>query len=69
VTGTAQAVRVVDLLFENAGGRALKAGTPLQRFWRDAHAGRLHAINDPERALSMFGRGEFGRDVPPGAML
>jgi 3-hydroxy-9,10-secoandrosta-1,3,5(10)-triene-9,17-dione monooxygenase len=69
VTGTAQAVRVVDLLFENSGGRALKAGTPLQRFWRDAHAGRLHAINDPERALSMFGRGEFGRDVPPGAML
>ncbi len=69
VTGTAQAVRAVDLLFENSGGRALKAGTPLQRFWRDAHAGRLHAINDPERALSMFGRGEFGRDVPPGAML
>jgi len=28
VTGTAQAVRVVDLLFENSGGRALKAGTP-----------------------------------------
>ena len=69
VTGTAQAVRVVDLLFENSGGRALKAGTPLQRFWRDAHAGRLHAINDPERALSMFGRGEFGRDLPPNAMF
>jgi 3-hydroxy-9,10-secoandrosta-1,3,5(10)-triene-9,17-dione monooxygenase len=69
VTGTAQAIKTIDLLFENSGGRALKAGTPLQRFWRDAHAGRAHAINDPERALSMFGRGEFGRDVPPGAML
>ena len=69
VTGTAQSVRAIDMLFENSGGRALKAGTPLQRFWRDAHAGRLHAINDPERALSMFGRGEFGRDVPPGAMF
>ncbi len=69
VTGTAQAVKAVDLLFENSGGRALKAGTPIQRFWRDAHAGRVHAINDPERALSMFGRGEFGRDVPPDALV
>jgi 3-hydroxy-9,10-secoandrosta-1,3,5(10)-triene-9,17-dione monooxygenase len=69
VTGTAQSVTAIDVLFENSGGRALKAGTPLQRFWRDAHAGRLHAINDPERALSMFGRGEFGRDLPPNAMF
>ena len=69
VTGTGQAIRAVDLLFENSGGRALKTGTPIQRFWRDAHAGRVHAINDPERALSMFGRGEFGYDVPPDAMI
>jgi 3-hydroxy-9,10-secoandrosta-1,3,5(10)-triene-9,17-dione monooxygenase len=69
VTGTAQAIRAVDLMFENSGGRALKRGTPIQRFWRDAHAGRVHAINDPERALSMFGRGEFGLDVPPDAMF
>ena len=69
VTGTGQAIRAVDLLFENSGGRALKMGTPIQRFWRDAHAGRVHAINDPERALTMFGRGEFGHDVPPDAMF
>jgi 3-hydroxy-9,10-secoandrosta-1,3,5(10)-triene-9,17-dione monooxygenase len=69
VRGTGQAIRAVDLLFENSGGRALKTGTPIQRFWRDAHAGRVHAINDPERALSAFGRGEFGLDVPPDAML
>lgn len=60
VRGTAQAIAAVDLLFQNSGGRALAVGTPIQRFWRDAHAGRVHAINDPERALSMFGRGEFG---------
>jgi len=65
VRGTAQAIRAVDILFENSGGRALRAGTPIQRFWRDAHAGRVHAINDPERALSMYGRGEFG--LPPAA--
>ncbi len=69
VTGTGQAIRAVDLLFENSGGRALKTGTPIQRFWRDAHSGRVHAINDPERALSMFGRGEFGHQVPPDAMV
>jgi 3-hydroxy-9,10-secoandrosta-1,3,5(10)-triene-9,17-dione monooxygenase len=69
VHGTAQAIQAIDLLFENSGGRALKLGTPIQRFWRDAHAGRVHAINDPERALSMFGRGEFGLEVPPDAML
>jgi 3-hydroxy-9,10-secoandrosta-1,3,5(10)-triene-9,17-dione monooxygenase len=69
VRGTGQAIRAVDRLFENSGGRALKSGTPIQRFWRDAHAGRVHAINDPERALSMFGGGEFGLPVPADAML
>ncbi|HXW43758.1 MAG TPA: flavin-dependent monooxygenase [Streptosporangiaceae bacterium] len=69
VRGTGQSIRAVDRLFENAGGRALKSGTPIQRFWRDAHAGRVHAINDPERALSMYGGGEFGLPVPADAML
>jgi 3-hydroxy-9,10-secoandrosta-1,3,5(10)-triene-9,17-dione monooxygenase len=69
VRGTGQSIRAVDRLFENSGGRALKCGTPIQRFWRDAHAGRVHAINDPERALSMFGGGEFGLPVPADAML
>jgi 3-hydroxy-9,10-secoandrosta-1,3,5(10)-triene-9,17-dione monooxygenase len=69
VLGTGRAISAVDLLFENSGGRALAAGTVIQRCWRDAHAGRVHAINDPERALSMFGRGEFGLDVGPDAMF
>jgi 3-hydroxy-9,10-secoandrosta-1,3,5(10)-triene-9,17-dione monooxygenase len=69
VRGTGQSIRAVDRLFENSGGRALKAGTPIQRFWRDAHAGRVHAINDPERALSMYGGAEFGLPVPADAML
>jgi 3-hydroxy-9,10-secoandrosta-1,3,5(10)-triene-9,17-dione monooxygenase len=69
VRGTGQAINAVDRLFENSGGRALKMGTPIQRFWRDAHAGRVHAINDPERALTMFGRGEFGLPTKPDGML
>jgi 3-hydroxy-9,10-secoandrosta-1,3,5(10)-triene-9,17-dione monooxygenase len=69
VRGTGQSIRAVDKLFENSGGRALKTGTPIQRFWRDAHAGRVHAINDPERALTMFGGSEFGLPIPADAMF
>ncbi|NKQ53112.1 flavin-dependent monooxygenase [Amycolatopsis sp. K13G38] len=63
VRGTERAIAAVDRLFENSGGRALKVGTPIQRFWRDAHAGRVHAANDPERAYIMFGTGEFGLPI------
>ncbi|ASR35432.1 monooxygenase [Prauserella marina] len=63
VRGTERAIAAIDRLFENSGGRALRAGTPLQRFWRDAHAGRVHAANDPERAYTMFGTGTFGLPV------
>ncbi|MQA07139.1 MAG: flavin-dependent monooxygenase [Pseudonocardiaceae bacterium] len=62
VNATGAAIRAVDRLFESAGGRALKVGTPIQRFWRDAHAGRVHAINDPEKALAMYGQHEL--DLP-----
>jgi 3-hydroxy-9,10-secoandrosta-1,3,5(10)-triene-9,17-dione monooxygenase len=63
VRGTGLAITAVDRLFENSGGRAIYLTSPIQRFWRDAHAGRAHAINDPERALTMFGKGEFGLSV------
>jgi 3-hydroxy-9,10-secoandrosta-1,3,5(10)-triene-9,17-dione monooxygenase len=63
VNATGAAIRAVDRLFESAGGRALKVGTPIQRFWRDAHAGRVHAINDPEKALALFGQAELGLRV------
>ncbi|HZY76662.1 MAG TPA: flavin-dependent monooxygenase [Jatrophihabitantaceae bacterium] len=63
VNATGAAIHAIDRLFESAGGRALKAGTPIQRFWRDAHAGRVHAINDPEKAQVMFGQFELGLKV------
>ncbi|GAA4399033.1 3-hydroxy-9,10-secoandrosta-1,3,5(10)-triene-9,17-dione monooxygenase oxygenase subunit [Tsukamurella soli] len=66
VRGTERAIFAVDRMFENSGGRALQVGTPIQRFWRDAHAGRVHAANDPERAYKMFGTGEFGLPVTDG---
>lgn len=63
VRATTRAIGAVDKLFENSGGKALNVGTPIQRFWRDAHAGRVHAINDPERALAMYGKSELGLKV------
>jgi 3-hydroxy-9,10-secoandrosta-1,3,5(10)-triene-9,17-dione monooxygenase len=66
VLGTQRAIDAIDSLFEASGGRALTEGTYLQRAWRDAHAGRVHAANDPERALQMYGAHEFGHKVDPG---
>ena len=66
VLGTQRAIDAIDDLFEASGGRALAEGTYLQRAWRDAHAGRVHAANDPERALQMYGAHEFGHKVDPG---
>ncbi|HJU16699.1 MAG TPA: flavin-dependent monooxygenase [Stellaceae bacterium] len=56
-------VRAVDRLFEASGGRGIFLDNPLQRAWRDVHAMRAHAGNNPERAAFVFGRSEFG--LPP----
>ena len=66
VLGTQRAIDAIDSLFEASGGRALTTGTYLQRAWRDAHAGRVHAANDVERALQMYGAHEFGHKIDPG---
>lgn len=66
VLGSQRAIDAIDALFEASGGRALTNGTYLQRAWRDAHAGRVHAANDPERALQMYGAHQFGHKIDPG---
>ncbi|MFI6516886.1 3-hydroxy-9,10-secoandrosta-1,3,5(10)-triene-9,17-dione monooxygenase oxygenase subunit [Spirillospora sp. NPDC050679] len=63
-----RAIAAVDRLFESSGASALAEGTPIQRFWRDAHAARVHVANDPEAALKMFGDAEFGHDVTAGML-
>ena len=42
-----RAVMAVDQIFARSGGNALRMDNPLQRFWRDAHAGLNHAIHVP----------------------
>jgi 3-hydroxy-9,10-secoandrosta-1,3,5(10)-triene-9,17-dione monooxygenase len=52
-------VRAVDLLFEASGGRALFLDNPMQRYFRDVHAMRAHALNNPDRAAQVFGYSEL----------
>ncbi|MFI6173761.1 hydroxylase [Nocardia sp. NPDC051052] len=42
-----QAVRAIDEIYPRCGGTALRMDKPLQRYWRDAHAGLHHAIHVP----------------------
>ncbi|MFE7358106.1 3-hydroxy-9,10-secoandrosta-1,3,5(10)-triene-9,17-dione monooxygenase oxygenase subunit [Streptomyces sp. NPDC057543] len=64
VMATERAVAALDLLMENSGGSAMRTGpSPVQRAWRDAHTGRGHAANDPERALQMFGQSALGMNI------
>jgi 3-hydroxy-9,10-secoandrosta-1,3,5(10)-triene-9,17-dione monooxygenase len=59
-------VRAVDLLFEASGGRALFLDNPIQRYFRDVHAMRAHALNNPDRASQVFGYAELHPgEAPP----
>ncbi|MFZ3566720.1 3-hydroxy-9,10-secoandrosta-1,3,5(10)-triene-9,17-dione monooxygenase oxygenase subunit [Streptomyces sp. BH097] len=63
VRGTERAVAAIDLLFKTAGGHSLRRGNPIERVWRDAHAGSVHVANDVERTLAMYGRDALGLTV------
>ncbi|MGY0500356.1 3-hydroxy-9,10-secoandrosta-1,3,5(10)-triene-9,17-dione monooxygenase oxygenase subunit [Nocardia sp. FBN12] len=68
VRASERAIYAIDRLFENSGASAISTGAPIQRFWRDAHTGRVHAVNDPEAALKMFGDEEFGATIDGGML-
>lgn len=63
VRATERAVEAVDLLFETAGGMSLRRGNPVERAWRDVHAGRMHVANEANPTLALYGRGAFGLEV------
>ena len=64
VIAVRQAVAAIDRLFADAGARALDLDRPLQRAWRDVHAGAAHGSNHPDAKLAAFGARAF---TPPPA--
>ena len=54
------ATECADRVFGAAGGRAIFLSNPLQRAFRDAHAMRAHAFNNPDNAAQVMGRAELG---------
>ena len=69
VRGTERAIDAIDTLFENSGGHALRRSTPVERAWRDAHSGRAHVVNDPERALATYGKLAWGMSIDQEPMV
>ena len=55
VIAARRSVEAADTIFSQAGGRGLSLRSPIQRLWRDAHAGAHHVVNGAEQALTGYG--------------
>jgi alkylation response protein AidB-like acyl-CoA dehydrogenase len=60
-----RALNVVERLFVGAGSSAIASGGKLQRYWRDAHACRMHAGMDYDSSLQHHGRNMLGLMMTP----
>lgn len=69
VRAVRRAVNAVDNLFNHAGGHSIWLDQPMQRFWRDVHAGMNHICNVAEPSYVAYGNELFGAPLPAGAML
>ncbi|MEV8517346.1 3-hydroxy-9,10-secoandrosta-1,3,5(10)-triene-9,17-dione monooxygenase oxygenase subunit [Dactylosporangium sp. NPDC051484] len=63
VRATQLAGSAVDRVFTNSGGRVLHELNPIQRAWRDIHAGSLHNSNVAEPILMAYGAMQFGLSI------
>lgn len=66
---THRALAAVDDLFLHAGGGSLHLDQPLQRFWRDMHAGMNHIVNVAEPKYRNWSLFHYGLDLPPGTKV
>ena len=53
--------KLVSMLFNAAGGRAIFLGHPLQRAWLDVNAARAHYANNPDKPARNLGAVELGQ--------
>lgn len=59
--GVRLCARAVDRLYEASGGTALQADEPMQRYWRDVHAARAHAILTWDGAAGVYANAVLGQ--------
>ncbi len=60
VQGTARAMAAIDDIFDRSGAGTIMLANPIQRLWRDAHAGRHHTVNSIDRSLHSYGMTVMG---------
>jgi 3-hydroxy-9,10-secoandrosta-1,3,5(10)-triene-9,17-dione monooxygenase len=63
-----RAVAALDQAFARCGGNSIRMNQPVQRFWRDAHAGLNHQINTPGAVYRNYVLTELGTP-PEGAFI
>jgi alkylation response protein AidB-like acyl-CoA dehydrogenase len=60
-----RAVAALDEIFARSGGNVTRRSNPLQRYWRDAHAGLQHMIHVPGVAYHANALAQMGLELPP----
>lgn len=60
VQGTYRAIAAIDDVFDRSGAGTIMLNNPIQRLWRDAHAGRHHTVNSIDRSLHSYGMTVMG---------
>ncbi|WP_019547388.1 hypothetical protein [Streptomyces sulphureus] len=63
-----RAVRAFNEIFARSGGNGLRMDNPMQRFWRDANNGLVHAIHTPGGVFQGAALSQLGVDPPAGPM-
>jgi alkylation response protein AidB-like acyl-CoA dehydrogenase len=63
-----RAVRAVDEIVGRSGGNGMRMSNPIQRFWRDAHMGLVHAIHVPGPVFHASALTNLDVEPPPGPM-
>jgi 3-hydroxy-9,10-secoandrosta-1,3,5(10)-triene-9,17-dione monooxygenase len=60
VQGSQRAITAIDEIFDRSGAGTIMLSNPIQRLWRDAHAGRHHTVNSIDRSLHSYGMTVMG---------
>jgi 3-hydroxy-9,10-secoandrosta-1,3,5(10)-triene-9,17-dione monooxygenase len=55
VMGSQRALAAIDEIFDRSGAGTISLSNPIQRLWRDAHAGRHHTANSVDKSLQSYG--------------